>query len=167
MSKLDTAATAILFYAGWFGCIFAAKYGFFDLAFVFPALLIGFLLVTRNLSLRIVAKSLLIAFVGAVFDALAIHFGLVETIGRTALQIPVWLIALWLLFAFSMMKIGKEFKIPIWTAVILGFIFGPLTYKSGEAFEVFSFANYFSLCVYAVFWAVMFPVVIKMSRSPI
>lgn len=164
MKNNDIIFTVILFYIGWFGSVFLAKTAFSIASLLFPVLLIGFLFVKKNLNVKAVFFASLVSILGIVFDFALVHFGFISVSGESLFLIPAWLISIWLLYAFSMLKLGPRLSPPIWIAVLLGMIMGPLSYKSGEAFQVLTFSNSTTFYIYAAFWAVMFPLVLTLSK---
>lgn len=164
MKKTDLIFIFLLFYAGWFGCVFLGRTPYSLVSFLFPILLIGFLKMKGQLRANEIYASLGLAAVGVIFDAWIIQLGLVTTSGDSIFRMPFWLISIWLLFAFSMIKLGRNFQIPIWLSALLGFVMGPLTYKSGEVFQVLKLEAASTLWIYAIFWAVLFPNVLFLSK---
>ena len=106
----------------------------------------------------------LIAIVGILFDSCLAQSGLIAIHGQSTWVIPVWLIAIWLLFSCSMTQLGPFMRLPTWASVLLGFIFGPLSYLGGEIFKVLFFTTPLTLWVYAAFWAVAFPLILRLSK---
>lgn len=164
MGKANSAITVILFYVGWFGSVLSAQTAHSWQAIAFPIALISFLYLKKLLNNKIILTALFITMLGITFDSLLARLELITIPGQTTLIIPVWLISIWLLFSFSMMKLGVSFNLPIWALACLGFVFGPLSYKSGEVFNALFIASNLALFSYAVFWAIFFPTVILLSK---
>ncbi len=151
-----------LFYLGWFGAIYFAKWGYPMASLIFPLVLIGFQIRKRFLTKRKVFCALAVFFVGIGFDSVMFYLGFIQSPEAFGFS-PAWLAAIWLLFAFSMMSLGASFSFPVWSLAALGAIFGPLSYKSGELFEVLIFTSSLTTWIYAVFWMFMFPIVVVAS----
>lgn len=164
MKTVDFIFVGILFYVGWFGSVFLAKTEFSLASLFFPAILIGFLAFKKSLSRTDMLCALGISVFGILFDFLLIQFGFVTAQGKYVLLLPVWLVSIWLLFSFSMVKLALRFRPPLWLAAVLGFIMGPLSYKSGELFQVLTLSTSISLLIYAIFWAVMFPIILTLPK---
>ncbi len=164
MTRSNVIVTAILFYVGWFGSVFLAVKPYSSLSLIFPAFLLGFLASRGQLDKRSLSLGAAITVAGILFDALLIHFDLIEAKGKSLGAMPIWLISIWLLFSFSIVKLAPVLKISNGLAAVLGLVFGPLSYKSGEYFQVLSFETAFTWIVYALFWALVFPIVMDLSR---
>lgn len=164
MTGLDSLTVFALFHAGWFGSIFLARTAYSGFAVLFPLVLLAFLIFKKQLTRSHIAAALGVSIVGALFDSALAGAGFVSISGQDGLVIPVWLIAIWLLFAFAMVKLAAEFRFPLWLAGALGFALGPLSYKSGEAFEVLSFLGPSTFWIYAAFWALAFPAVVVLAK---
>lgn len=164
MKTKDFIFIAVLFYIGWFGSVFLARTDFSVAAFVFPLLLLGFFLFKKSFALKDLIFVIGISAVGMIFDFLLLRAGLIKTSGQPIFLIPVWLISIWLLFALSVLKIGPKLHPPFWVSAALGGIMGPLSYKSGEYFQVLSFSSAQTFLIYAIFWALTFPLILKLSK---
>ena len=167
MRKSDVFAIILLFYLGWFGAVILGTSNYQYATLLFPALLVCFLFYRNLMTLRSFALAAAIAAIGILFDGLLLHFGLITIAGATGFLIPEWLIAIWFLFAFAMMHLGPNLRLPLSTAIILGFVFGPLSYKSGEIFNSLSFTGPFTVLLYAVFWALLFPAVLGIAKKSV
>ncbi len=64
-----------------------------------------------------------------------------------------------------MFRLGADFRPALWFASLLGFALGPLSYQSGEMFQVLKFLSPLAFWIYAAFWALAFPLVLALSRS--
>ena len=153
-----------LFYLGWFGSVFLASTSYAFASLAFPSALIVFLTLRNQLKFSGTLFALCVACLGVAFDSLAIRLGLVHVLEPVDSWMPVWLVAIWLLFAFSTANLGPRLHVPIWLATSLGFVVGPLSYKSGEYFQVLTLASPSALLVYAIFWALMFPSTVILSK---
>lgn len=164
MKNKDLIFVSLIFYIGWFGCIFIGRTEWAFLSLLFPAGLVGYLRLTKNLEIKDILWALAITGVGVLFDFVLIQTGLISIVGDSFLLIPVWLFSIWLLFSFSMVKMAPRFKIPLWFAAGLGLVMGPLSYKSGEYFQVLTFTSPSTLLVYGIFWAFIFPAILFADR---
>ena len=164
MKKFDLLIIFVLFYAGWFGAVFLAKTNNSLWTLAFPVVLVGFQLVRGYLSKRNIFLAISIAWIGVIFDTAALRFELITAIGAFEFLAPIWLISIWLLYSFSMLVFSRKIGIPIWMMAVLGFIVGPLSYKSGEIFEVLKFETPWAIAIYAIFWAAFFPVSVVLSK---
>lgn len=147
----------IWYYIGWFGCVYLGKYGFSKWSFFFPLFLVTLLLLWRKLSLRLTGVLILVAALGIAFDAVMAAKGWIVFADPDYVVLPYWMIAIWLLFLFIIPIMVPIFYARWWLAAILGAIFGPLSYASGNAMGVLSFQGPISAYLYAGFWSLYFP----------
>ncbi len=164
MKNKDFIFVVILFYIGWFGSVLLAKTSFSALSLLFPSLLILVLYFTKNLTKKNMLFAAAIFTIGMIFDFSLIHFGFITAIGHPTLPVPVWLTSIWLIFSFSIIKLGVKINFPLWVNAPLGMVMGPLSYKSGEIFQVLTFQSSFTFLLYAVFWGITFPLILNFSK---
>ena len=164
MKKKDIAAVVLVFYVGWFGSVLLAGTAYPAFSLVFPVVLTAGLLIKKQLSRSALSLALAVSAIGVLFDSLQIRFGFVELRTNEPLGFPVWLISIWLLFSLSTVALGPGLRLPARWMALLGFVMGPLSYKSGEVFDVLTFAGPTTFLIYALFWSVMFPAVVSLSK---
>lgn len=164
MGKINSLITIALFYLGWFGCVFLSQTNNPWQTLAFPIVLISFLYFKNLLTLKSISAAIIITIFGTAYDSFLLNLEFISTPGYTGNIIPIWLFSIWLLFSFSMMKIGPSFQLPKFALAFLGFLFGPLSYKSGEVFNALYITSSFALLNYAIFWAIFFPCVIYLSK---
>lgn len=167
MSNQIKIGLVIWFYIGWFGCVFLAPSDFSQLSLIFPALPLLVFLKNHLLSRKQWQFLFLISTVGIIFDFCVFHWGFVKFNNHDSAFLPIWLIAIWLLFSTVFFASQNLFKEKVILASLLGFIFGPLSYLSGESFGVLVFTSPLTIWLYAIFWAAFFPGIHLMSRSPL
>ncbi len=119
---------------------------------------------SQSPSLKLILKLLVCAVVGIAFDATAIKLGQVTVTSVTAL-VPIWLISMWFLFVPILPHLAQIFGSKLWVTALVGFIAGPLTYKSGEAFEVLFIKDTAALVQYGVFWSLFFTIAVYFLRA--
>lgn len=157
MSKLISWTPAVWANIGWFGCIYFAKTDFPWLSLVFP--LFAWILIFKLETIKW-AESLnllLWATVGILFDGLVHHFGLIRFASQDTAFVPIWLVSMWLLFVAVFPLTRKLLSSKLLIAAVLGIIFGPLTYKSGEVFDVMYFTSSWTFAAFSIFWGLYFP----------
>lgn len=164
MSRIEIISVIVVYYVGWFGSVLLASTEYAAASLLLPLFLIVLLFLRNLLNPRNFKLALLVSFVGILFDSILIHFGFISAHGPQLFAIPIWLISIWLLFSFSMIKLAPYISLPVWLASLLGFILGPLSYKSGEIFNVLMFTAPLTVFIYAIFWAIMFPSVVFVSK---
>jgi Protein of unknown function (DUF2878) len=153
---------------GWFGCVYAAKFELEPMAWVFPLVAWGVLILSRQLKNKGLALLALLATVGAIFDGLMAFSGLIrlEPIksGLDIFYTRPWLVAIWLLFVTALPAYSKWLSQRLFLAFTVGAIAGPLAYLSGQAFEVLYFKNSMTTLIYAAFWGVYFSLSVRWIR---
>ncbi len=164
MKNLESLFIFLWFYIGWFACVFLAQSEFASWLLLFPGVLLCFLIYRKQFSLKIFIACATISIIGILFDFLLLRFEWTAVYGQTLFLIPTWLMSIWLLFSLSMINLGTRLKMPLWLAAILGFFMGPLSYKSGEMFQVLTFTSHSTILIYAIFWMIFFPIVLLFSR---
>ena len=156
------------FYAAWFGVIFFAKSDYAWGPLVLPLGLVLLLMWQKLIDRKLFLLGLGVTAFGILFDSLMAHFGLITVHGKTGgplgFFIPSWLIAIWLLFTYSMIGMRAKLSFPYGVAAALGAISGPLSYKSGAYFEVLHMTSTASLITYSVFWGLTFPAFLFLLR---
>lgn len=145
---------------GWFGCVYSAKFGLPLVSLVIPAIAWVVLLVSKTLSKTSIVVLLGLSLLGVSFDAILANFEFIrfgqQSDSSGLLGVPIWLISMWLLFVTILPFLAKLFEGKNVLAFFAGFILGPLTYKSGEAFDVLHLNDHFVFLIYAVFWGLYF-----------
>lgn len=164
MKRVDVLAIAVLFYAGWFGAAALASTKHAHWSLLFPLIMILYLLARRQLRRSHCYIAGAIATVGVIFDFLQIRIGFVELRTDEPLIFPLWLLAIWIMYSCSMIVLGPFVKVPVRWMMLAGGIMGPLSYKSGEFFGVLTFATPVAFLAYALFWSVMFPATVVISK---
>lgn len=163
-SNRNAVVIFVLFYVGWFGCVLLAQSEVPGLTLIFPLLLVVFLVATGQLRKPGTGLALFLTACGSAFDWGMLQLGWITAKGLAVGLLPYWLLAIWLLFAFSMVPLGARLKVPLWVASGLGAVMGPLSYKSGELFEVLHFVSPWTTVGYAGFWALFFPLTLFLAR---
>lgn len=150
-------ALFIWYYIGWFGCIFLGRSENSAFTVLFP--LVAWFLMTKQFRIKIKVAVLLVAFavVGIIFDALAAHFGWILFLTKASSVSPFWLICLWFLFVTVLPLSFGLLKNRLGLASLLGFIFGPLSYRSGETLAIMILPIWPGMAIYGLFWALFFP----------
>lgn len=164
MKTRDFVFISLWFYIGWFGCVYFATQANDSCSLLFPFILLVFLGFKKQITFHFLKIFVLTSFIGIIFDAFLIHFKWISVRGQSGFLIPTWLISLWFLFSLSMLKIGTRFKVPFSIVAFLGMVMGPLSYKSGELFQILTFTSPFTIFIYGIFWLFFFPFVIYSSR---
>jgi hypothetical protein len=111
---------------------------------------------------------LLVGLIGLVVDSLKKITGLIVYAGDVpfAWLAPPWIIAMWLLFSTSLNGSLSWLKGRYVLALILGAVFGPLSYVSGVRLGAaeFNYEFWFTVGVLAVVWALVVPGLVWLSK---
>lgn len=165
MNRFQKFALFFWFYLGWFGCVFFAKWDWSPWSFVFPLVPWVLFFILNLFPRRVLAYLLALAVVGIAFDLIAFRLSLISFSNHESHFLPYWLLAMWLLFVSVIPLSFDFFKSRLVLAGLLGAIFGPISYFSGEAFLVLTFNGYWSIFIYAVFWSFYFPAAVYFYRK--
>lgn len=164
MRYREVIFVSMSYYFGWFGCVFLARTDWAWCSVLLPLILASAFFAHRLIQIKSLILAICISTVGIVADSIIASAGVISFWGQSNLLIPLWLVSIWLLFSLCMVALNNRLSISVWLASALGMIFGPLSYKSGEAFEVLRFHSSMTFVIYAVFWAVSFPAILALSK---
>ncbi|MGE0761793.1 MAG: DUF2878 domain-containing protein [Bdellovibrionales bacterium] len=165
MTKVQKYALILWFDLGWFGCVYLAKWALSPWSFIFPLVSWIILFFSKEATVKQMTLLFALAGFGALFDT-AIHaLDVIQFSNHESIFIPYWLVAMWFLFVSVLPATKELLQTRLWFAGCLGAILGPLSYFSGEAFQVLSFQNRFAILIYAVFWGIYFPVALYLYRK--
>jgi hypothetical protein len=165
MTKIQKYTLVLWFYFGWFGCVYFAKWDLSPWSFVFPAVPWIWFLYFKVFPKKNLAYLVVLSLLGIIFDSWAHYSGIISFTESGSLLLPYWLFSMWFLFVtvfpLSQSFLGSKLIL----AGLLGVVFGPLSYYSGQAFGVFSFSDLWSIYIYALFWGIYFPVALYFYRK--
>jgi hypothetical protein len=150
----------ICFQLIWFIAVFFTHNG---LIFLILALLLHFYLSpNRQYDL---ASLITISLIGGAVDLLLSSLGLM--VFPEAALLPAWLVLLWAHFALALNH-GMSWlnKVPVYFQVVLGGLFGPLSYYAGYKFGAVDFPlpHLPTLLMLIVIWSTLLPVYLLISR---
>lgn len=157
---MRTLVNLVAFQVGWFACVISAARGMPWAGVLVVGLVIGLHLVLAarpGQELRLVFLALVM---GLVFDSLLVKSGwLVYAGGATfAGMAPYWILAMWALFATTLNVSMGWLKNKPGLAVLMGAIFGPLSYMAGQRLGALQFINFNAATVALMFiWALAMP----------
>jgi hypothetical protein len=156
----------VLGQAGWFACVLGAAHhvAYWGIALVIVLIALHLLQAERaRAEAQLVA---LVVLIGGTWETLQVHWGFLayDPDGPAGLA-PLWLFALWGLFAAQINTTYRWLKSRWWAAVMLGALAGPLSFRAGAALGALRFVQPFAAftCL-AIGWAVLLPVVVGLSR---
>ncbi|MGQ0510173.1 MAG: DUF2878 domain-containing protein [Betaproteobacteria bacterium] len=164
---MAVAVNFILFQAGWFACVLGAARGF-PWQGALAGLLIAGWIVSRSKhprgELALVAVA---AVAGFAFDSALALAGWVDFEGAVPapLLAPVWMVALWALFATTLNVSLRWLR--EWPAlgVLFGAVGGPVAYYAGERLGALQFTDpMLGLAAVAAGWALATPLLFALAR---
>lgn len=156
------ALNLLAFQAGWFATVLGAAHG---LAWLGPVAVLA--AIALHLALtpqRLPELRLLMVAAGSglVFEHALLYAGLVRYAGDPA-WVPLWMLALWPLFATTLNVSLAWFKSRLALAALAGCLAGPLAYAGGEALGAIELHEP-ALWVIAAGWALAFPLLLAVAR---
>lgn len=161
-------ANVLLSQAGWFACVTGAAHGW---GWLGPAVATAVVAwhVARAAEPRLEAALIgLIAFVGASFETVMVRSGWVRfDAGVMPFEgvAPVWMVALWALFATNLNVSLRALHGRWQLAALLGAIGGPLAYLSGARLGALQWVDAgAALAAIAIGWATLMPLLLLAAR---
>jgi len=103
---------------------------------------------------------LLALLTGLVFDSLLVSSGWLSYAGGAMFSslAPYWILAMWALFATTLNVSMSWLKGRHVAAVLLGMVFGPLSYIAGQRLGALEFVNFYpAIAALMVVWALAMP----------
>ena len=117
----------------------------------------------RELTLVVIA-----GFIGLVWDSIMVAAGWVSYASGTIIAglAPYWIVAMWMLFATTLNITFRFLHTKFGLAVLLGGIFGPLSYFAGASAGAVTLNEPFiALSALSIAWAVLMPTLIWLARQ--
>ncbi|MEM7344275.1 MAG: DUF2878 domain-containing protein [Chloroflexota bacterium] len=155
--------------AGWFACALGASRGFPWVGVLFAALYLPIHLWGAAQPKHEVRYLIVAGLVGAGADSLLKMTGVVTyaSDNSTTWLAPLWIIALWLIFATTLTASLSWLQGRYLLAAALGAIAGPLAYIAGERFQaLFLHENWLTAVItLAVIWAVVLPLLAWLAKQ--
>jgi hypothetical protein len=148
------------FQLAWFGCILAAAEGRALLATLSVAIAVGAHLWLAPRRVPEAMLVLVVTSIGLFWDSLVVSLGLMRyASGNFADGVaPVWIIAMWALFATSLNLSMGWLKGRPWLAALFGAVGGPLAYLAGERLGGVQMPDpVMALGAQAIGWAAILP----------
>jgi hypothetical protein len=147
-----------LFQLGWFIAIWGAAHQKLLPSMIAIALILMIYIIQARYKKEAFILLLLIMLLGPIFDQCLLSFGLIEYKSQFSEYIvPIWIVALWGLFATTLnisLSWLKHYKL---LAVLFGLIGGPLAYIAAEKLNAIQLMNSYALLVLALGWALLTP----------
>ena len=162
-----TLANFVLFQVGWFACVLGGAHDWpwlgTGIALAIVAWHVGCAQRPRNEMILVLAA----AGIGAVADSALVAFAWVRYSSGTLVAgtAPVWLVAMWMLFATTLnVSLRWLRRFPL-AAIALGAIGGPLAYWGGARLGAMEFAAPVAATVALAFgWAALTPLLVWLAQ---
>jgi hypothetical protein len=160
-------ANFILFQLGWLACVLGGAYDRPWLGSGAAMLVVGWHLARARQPGREGALVLIAAAIGVVFESALIALGWVRypygtLVAGTA---PVWLVAIWMVFATTLNVSLRRLRRFPRVAIVLGAIVGPLAYWGSARLGAMEFvAPLAATAALAVGWAALTPALVTIAR---
>jgi hypothetical protein len=157
----------VLFQIGWFCCVLSGANQFHPLTGVIIVSIIVMMHLQRaNNSISEIMLILFAMIIGTLWDSSLMRAGLFQfsTTSLISGLAPLWLIAMWALFATTLNVSLKWLKGRYWLAAILGATGGPLAYYAGHQLGAVAFSDTTSaLLATAAGWAIIMPALVALT----
>jgi len=159
----------LLFQLGWFACVLGGAYGYAILGSMVAVAIIlfnCFVAVDRSSEIRLLGLALII---GLIFESIMTWQGLARYSHGQLLDFmaPHWMILMWPLFAATLNLSMRWLKnLATLLTALLGAALAPLAYYAGYKLGAVEYDNLMlSLCIIAIAWAALLPVLVKFSLA--
>ena len=156
------------FQAVWFSCVLGAARGLPWLGPVVGLVFLGLRALACRPAGPWLGLVLLSGAIGYVLDSLLVLSGALTFPPRTALGAPstLWMVMLWMAFAATLRGSFAWIQGRYGTAVVLGLVFGPLSYFAGERFGAVEFSRgpLFALIGVGLVWGAAMPLLVWLEK---
>ena len=110
------------------------------------------------------------AIFGTLADSLLLNLGLLIYKGTTfSFLAPFWITAMWVGFTATLNHSFKGLDGKFFIQLILGLVFGPISYLTGKSFGAINFSSQYPestiLIVIALTWGISFPLLYAASKK--
>ena len=155
-----------LFQLGWFIAVWGAAHQTLPASMIAIGFILMFHIIQARHKKEAINLLLIIMVLGPLFDQCLLFLGLIEYKSQfSAYIVPIWIIALWGLFASTLnvsLSWLRHYKL---LAILFGLIGGPLTYLAAEKLHAIQFMNSYALIVLALGWALLTPLSLVMAQK--
>ncbi len=169
--SLRVVINFVLFQIGWFVCVLSAVNNSAWIGITVVTLIVLWHLFQAHTSVSAITESLLLVIAlltGLIWESLLLHLQLVSYPSHPAnsLIAPVWILALWPLFATTFNLSLRWMKNKLALAAVFGFVGGPLSFYAGHKLGGVNFHNLtISMITLAIAWAILVPAMLYISRK--
>ena len=168
--KLSTRWAATIYFvlgqAGWFACVLGAAHRVAYLGIALVVVLIALHLLQAARPRTEAKLVVIVVLLGGTWETIQVHLGFLayDPAGPAGVA-PLWLFALWGLFAAQLNTTYGWLKPRLWAAALLGAVAGPLSFRAGAALGALQFLQPIpAFATLVISWAILLPLVIALSR---
>lgn len=155
------------FQIGWFACVVGAAQGYPLVAVAVAAIIVILHLLRDNNIYFELCLIVSAVFVGIIWESLllASNWLSYSSSDNDTFFAPVWLVAMWALFATTINHSMAWLKGRYFLAMILGAIFGPLAFIAGENLDAVVFVDRtMALAALALGWSALMPFLLWLAE---
>jgi Protein of unknown function (DUF2878) len=166
MSQARLIGNFLAFQMAWFVCVWGGAHGHVGLGILWVAITVAAHIALAPRGKVEVTLIALVTLLGTFWESAVVVMGLVRyPFGNFfALMPPLWIIAMWPLFATVLNVSLRWMKGRPLTAALFGFIGAPLSYWAGYRMGAIQTDNLnLFLVVQAIGWAVLMPLVTRLA----
>ena len=156
------------FQIGWFACVVGAAQGYPLVAVAVVSIIVIFHLLRDNNLYSELCLIISAVFIGIIWESLLLASGWLAyaSSGVASIFVPIWLVAMWALFATTINHSMAWLKNRYFLALLLGAVFGPLAFIAGENLGAVVFLDRtMALTSLAVGWAVLMPLLLWLAQQ--
>jgi hypothetical protein len=160
-------ANFILFQIGWFACVLGGAH---DRPWLGTSIAVAIVIWHVGRAPRPRTETILVllsAGIGATADSILVAADWVRYASGTVVpgMVPVWLVAMWMLFATTLNVSLRWLRRHTFAAIALGAVGGPLAYWGGARLGGMEFvAPLAATAALAIGWAVLTPLLVRLAR---
>ena len=156
------------FQIGWFACVVGAAQGYPLVAVAVASIIVILHLLRDNNLYSELCLIISAVFIGITWESLLLSFDWLAyaSSGGASIFAPIWLVAMWALFATTINHSMAWLKNRYFLALLLGAVFGPLAFIAGENLGAVVFLDRtVALTLLAVGWAVLMPLLLWLAEQ--
>jgi hypothetical protein len=155
------------FQIGWFACVVGAAQGYPLVAVAVASIIVILHLLRDNNLYSELCLIISAVFIGIIWESLLLASGWLAYASSGSANIaPIWLVAMWALFATTINHSMAWLKNRYFLALLLGAVFGPLAFIAGENLGAVVFLDRtVALTLLAVGWAVLMPLLLWLAQQ--
>ncbi len=161
---MQTLINLTTFKVSWVATVFGAAAGW---TWIGPLLIAAAALLHLRRSHQPVREFTLLTLAGVLgltFDSLLLSTGWIAFPDHTGFLAPLWMFAMWILFATTLNVAFQWLRPRLWLASVLGAVSGPLSYWSGSKAGAMVMVDTTSaLVALSAGWAILMPLLIVLA----